>query len=383
MNERFDDDPSMEEMRDRIIGIGDRSHRKSYYPQLKQRIIDLEQTLDALKDSEERYRILVENVNLGIFRSNLEGGGRIVRVNPAFLRISGYESIEELADKENVLSYADPAERARLVETVLQKGRVDSATVKMVRKDGQTITASMSLILTKDDNGQVWADGVVEDITEKVMQQEALHQANRKLNLLSSITRHDIINQIIALKGFLALIEQMHPDEKMEEMLKKVQRTVENIERQISFTKDYQDIGVKSPTWVQVSEAVFNSLMTIDKATVNIHVDVGHFQVFADPMITRVFYNLCHNALVHSRSKNLYIGTEVQGSDLIIYFQDDGVGISRKDLLFQRGNSRSGYGLFLSKEVLAITDISIRETGNAGSGARFEVVVPPLQFRRY
>lgn len=382
MNERSDEN-SLEEMRDRIIGIGDRSHRKSYYPQLKQRITDLEQTLDALKDSEERYRSLVENVSIGIFRSRMEGNGRAVQANPAFLRIFGYDSMDELAGKDIALGYADPAARARIVKRLLESGRVDNAPVKMIRKDGQLITISMSLILTKGADGELWVDGVAEDITEKVMQQEALHQANRKLNLLSSITRHDIINQIIALKGFLALIDQLHPDEKMDDMLKKVQRTIENIERQISFTKDYQDIGVKSPQWIQVSEAVFNSLITVDKATVNMHVDVGHFQVFADPMITRVFYNLCHNALMHSKAKNLYIGTEVQGQDLVIYFQDDGVGISRKDLLFQRGNSRSGYGLFLSKEVLAITDISIRETGTAGTGARFEVVVPPLQYRRY
>ncbi|OPY31198.1 MAG: sensory histidine kinase AtoS [Methanomassiliicoccales archaeon PtaU1.Bin124] len=379
----YEEDPS-EEMRDRIIGISEKSHRKSYYPQLKQRITDLEEALDALSESEERYRSLVENVNIGIFRSRYRDGGILDEVNTAFLRIFGYGSKDDI---KNVLAkdlYEEPADRQRLIDMAESQGKVEGQTVIMKRTDGRTIIGSLSLTLIRDENGQpAFMEGVIEDITDKVMQQEALHQANRKLNLLSSITRHDIINQIIALKGFLSLMEREGPGERFDDLHMKVSRTVENIERQISFTKDYQEIGVKSPQWIQVNEAVFNSLMTVDKATINIHIDVGHYQIFADPMVTRVFYNLCHNAIIHSKAKNLYIGTEISGTDLVIYFQDDGVGIHRKELLFQRGNSRSGYGLFLSKEVLAITNIDIRETGKPGEGARFEVVVPHHQFRTY
>ena len=379
----YEDDPA-EDMRERIIGITEKSHRKSYYPQLKQRISDLEQTLDALKDSEERYRSLVENVGIGIFRSRHQDDGKLEQVNPAFLRIFGVGSSDEIKNFFAIDFYEDPADREKILKMAEMDGKVENVIVRLKRIDGKSIIGSLSMTVIKDERGRpAWIDGVIEDITDKMMQQEALHQANRKLNLLSSITRHDIINQIIALKGFLALMEREAPGERLDDLHGKVTRTVENIERQISFTKDYQEIGVKSPQWIQVNEAVFNSLMTVDKATVNIHIDVGHYQIFADPMVTRVFYNLCHNAIMHSKAKNLYIGTELAGHELVIFFQDDGIGIGRKDLLFQRGNSRSGYGLFLSKEVLAITNIDIRETGKAGEGARFEVLVPQQQFRSY
>ena len=66
---------------------------------------------------------------------------------------------------------------------------------------------------------------------------------------------------------------------------------------------------------------------------------------------------------------------------LLVVFQDDGIGIKDKSKLFKKGNSTSGYGLFLSKEILSINGIGIRETGVPGEGARFELVFSHGQYK--
>jgi signal transduction histidine kinase len=69
---------------------------------------------------------------------------------------------------------------------------------------------------------------------------------------------------------------------------------------------------------------------------------------------------------------------------ITIVYEDNGVGIpvKEKSRIFERGSGlTTGFGLFFSKEILSITGITIKETGKAGSGARFEISVPWGKFR--
>ena len=64
-----EEDVEMNDLRQKIIGLTETSHRKSYYPQLKEQINELSIAMDALQESENKYRTLVENVNIGIIRT--------------------------------------------------------------------------------------------------------------------------------------------------------------------------------------------------------------------------------------------------------------------------------------------------------------------------
>ena len=86
----------MADMREGIIGLGAGGQRKSYYPQLQERISELERANRALAESEMRYKALVENIDVGIFRVSLEDGVRFVQANAAMARILGYSNVEEL-----------------------------------------------------------------------------------------------------------------------------------------------------------------------------------------------------------------------------------------------------------------------------------------------
>ena len=102
--------------------------------------------------------------------------------------------------------------------------------------------------------------------------------------------------------------------------------------------------------------------------------------VFANPLIGKVFSNLVDNAVRHGgKISEIRFSVEQCDSGCIIVCQDDGDGIApeEKEKIFDRGYGKdTGLGLFLAREILAITGITIKETGEPGKGARFEMTVP-------
>ena len=108
--------------------------------------------------------------------------------------------------------------------------------------------------------------------------------------------------------------------------------------------------------------------------------------IFADPMFDRVIYNLIENSLRHGGDVSR-ITYEVRFDDsvAILTYSDDGSGVPEadKEKIFARGYGKNtGLGLFIIREILSITGLSIRECGIPGKGVRFEIRVPAGRFRR-
>ena len=106
------------------------------------------------------------------------------------------------------------------------------------------------------------------DITDHKQAMEALSQANNKLNLLNNVTRHDILNQLTVLIGFLELSREDTTDPQLITYITKEEQAAEAIKKQILFTRDYQNIGVHSPGWYDIGETVSLAIATIDLAGV-------------------------------------------------------------------------------------------------------------------
>ena len=86
-------------------------------------------------------------------------------------------------------------------------------------------------------------DELKAEIQERKRFESAIQLANRKLNTLSSITRHDILNQITALGMYLSLAREMENDPAINDYLIKIEEITQLIQKQIRFTRDYQNIG--------------------------------------------------------------------------------------------------------------------------------------------
>ena len=220
----------------------------------------------------------------------------------------------------------------------------------------------------------------ISDITELYRSQEALREVNKKLHLLSDLTRHDIINQVMAL-GIALEIIGMKKEEgaPIDEDLAMCESARGAIERLIQFTRDYQDMGAKQPVWQDVGSIV-EAIQQKTAITITIDPSLEGIEVYADMMLRSVFYNLVINAEQHGGEiSRIIVSFYRTGQEGVLVVEDDGIGVpdDMKDKIFSRGvGEGTGLGLFFSAEILGITGISIHETGTPGQGARFELHIP-------
>lgn len=224
------------------------------------------------------------------------------------------------------------------------------------------------------------------DIEERKKAEEALVTAHHKLSLLSGITRHDILNKIFALNTYLRFSRKAVPQgTQLDDCLDRMQRITRTIEKQITFTRDYENIGAQAPRWQQIDLLIRNAAEETTLTDRHIKSSVGSLEVYADPMFPKVFYNLIDNALQHGgKVTEIRFSCHTSGKDLIIVYEDNGVGIPADDKpnIFTRGfGKHTGLGLFLSREILSITKMAITENGEPGNGARFEITVPEGMYR--
>jgi len=337
-----------------------------------------------LRKSEKRYRDLFE-MNNAVMLILDPKNGTIIDANEAASRFYGYSREELRALSITRINTADPGQiRKDMTNAVGSQGAVFQ--FRHRKKDGgiRDVQVFSAPIMLGDHQ---LLHSIIQDITDQKIAEDALKQTNKKLNLLSSITRHDIINQIFTLKAFLHLSkDSLNNPPQLSEYLIKEERAVDAIERQIAFTREYQDLGVHEPVWQNVAVCVNKATAALLMRDIRIDNQSGNLEIFADPLFEKVFYNLIDNALRYGGTKmtTISLSSREQDAGLILTVEDDGEGIPAGDRtrLFERGfGHHTGLGLFLSSEILAITRITITETGEPDKGARFEIVVPKGMYR--
>jgi len=184
--------------------------------------------------------------------------------------------------------------------------------------------------------------------------------------------------------GYNDLLRHTIRDPNILSMLEKEDSALQTIHRQIEFTREYYNLGVSTPLWQNVcdtSTRAYSQFVT----TVSYSCDTRDLEIYADPLLEKVFYNLFDNAIRHGESVfDIRMYWIREGSDLLLVFGDDGEGIppENKERIFRKGfGHHTGLGLFLAREILAITRIDVTETGEYGKGARFELRIPPGHYR--
>ncbi|NMB79882.1 MAG: PAS domain S-box protein, partial [Methanomicrobiales archaeon] len=309
----------------------------------------------ALADSEAWYRILFNHTGTATIIIN--ENGIIDQANAEFCQMTGYTK-EEIEGHLGWMQMTHPDDLERLKE-YHKKRRLDPGsapatyTFRGLNRSGLVRTLYVSIAMLP---GMKKSIASYIDISEQKRTEEALTQVNKKLNLLSSITRHDIINQLLILKGFLVLVKKKTIDPALADYIDRSEKATLNIERQITFTRDYQDMGVKAPAWQNVKSTIIAAKGALSLGEVVVEVDHPDLEILADPLFEKVFYNLIDNSLKYGGEKmnRIRISSREDGDRLFITYEDNGAGIAPADHehLFERGfGKHSGFGLFLSQEM--------------------------------
>jgi PAS domain S-box-containing protein len=341
----------------------------------------------ALRASESRLRTLVQTIPDLVWLKDADG--IYLTCNSVFERFFGAKESDIVGKTDYDFLDRDLADFFRKNDrTAMEAGMPTTNDEWVVFKDDGH-RAYLETIMTPmiDEQGMlIGVLGLGRDMTNRKLVEDALHEANRKLNILSGVTRHDIRNQLMALSGNLTLFMKKQTAYSSDENLKKAEAAARRISAMIQFTKEYEDIGIRIPIWQDVRDLVnttFHDSQSEKVALVN-EIPDG-MEVFADPLITKVFHNLIDNAVRHGgRVTTIRFSVEDRRDERTIICEDDGAGISGeiKNNLFARGDLKDhGFGLFISREILAITGITISEESRPGQGARFALTIPPGKFR--
>jgi len=332
---------------------------------------------------EEQFRYLTEATPDTHFR--LDPEGTVTYLSPQIRNygrnpddLVGYPLTDIILEEDRDLVVSQFREFLRSgTSTSIQFRIADRGTVYWLEEHSTVL---------RDEKGRVTGIyGILRDVTERKHAEEAREEMNRKLHLLSQITRHDILNRVMAAECYLRLARDTATEEG-DRYLSKLEKAVDDIERYLAFTRDYQELGAGPPVWQDLFAAVTSSIEAADLPDeVVVSVELPQVEVWADPMLERALFNLIQNSVNHAVGMTrLSVLSVIDENTLRVIVQDNGPGIPKDDKLAifrQTWHRRHGHGLFLVREILDLTAITITETGVPGEGARFEIIVPPGAWR--
>ncbi len=132
---------------------------------------------EALRESEDKYKSLTNNLNVGIYRNTVGPKGKFLEANPAIVKMFGFDSREEFLKVRVSDLYSNSSDRNEFSAKILKAGAVRNEELPLVKRNGTLFMGSVSAVVVKDDKGEAkYYDGIIEDITERKRTDEELRE---------------------------------------------------------------------------------------------------------------------------------------------------------------------------------------------------------------
>ncbi|MDW7680605.1 MAG: PAS domain S-box protein [bacterium] len=202
----FFDGANHETLVTRKIGATDRQFRILSSPVKNERgkvvsvfelVEDITERMDfetALRNSEQKYRGLTENLNVGVYRADVSRDGKFLEINPEIVRMFGYSSKNELLNIKIRYLYANPEDRAAFLERVISQGSVKNVQLNMKKKNGTPFPVLVSTVAIRDEKGKVqYLDGIIEDLTQRLEMEKSIIQSENLMRAVLESTGDGIL----------------------------------------------------------------------------------------------------------------------------------------------------------------------------------------------
>jgi PAS domain S-box-containing protein len=352
------------------------------------RFIEYRQAEEALVESEERYRSLVQNVPIAVYRNTPGPKGRFLMANPAFLRMFGLDSEKELKKITVADVWMDPKERKAFSDNLLAKGRVNGVELPLKKKDGAPFWGLVTAGVVYDEGGKASCfDCTIMDITaqreaeeerEKLEAQLQRAQKMEALGTLAGGVAHDLNNVLSGLVNYPELLLMDLPeDSPLRKPILTIQKSGEKAAAIVQDLLTLARRGVVATEVVNLNDIISEHLKSPEHerlksfhAGVNVRTDLEEdlLNALGSPVhLSKTVMNLISNAAeampyggeISISTENRYIDRPIRGYDhidegdyVILIVSDTGTGISQEDMerIFEpfytkKVMGRSGTGL--------------------------------------
>jgi len=335
----------------------------------------------ALKESEEKYRELVENANSIILKFDNEG--RIISMNEFGLKFFGY-SEDELIGKFGIGTIVPEIESTgkelkKLIKDMINfESEYNININENMKKNGERVWVYWTNKPIRDEKGNIKGIFCVgTDITERKKAEDKINELNETLRILNKILRHDILNDLTIVLTVCDLMGDSNPRLK-EKASRALDKSITLIERMRELE---QALISDSPIQkYEIDQVILDIIKNYPETKFNVS---GKCKICTDEAIFSVIDNIIRNAIIHGKTKRIDIEIRQTEKYCIVKIADYGIGIPEeiKTRIFEEGfsygdNRSTGLGLYIVKKIMERYGGSIKVSDNKPTGAIFILEYP-------